>query len=637
MKTILQRFTGITLFILCCAGFLHAQKTTITIVHVNDTHSHLDAFGPKDRKLNGTIGGIAKAAYVIGSIRATESNVVLLHAGDAFVGDFFFNQYFGVAELQLMSQLGFDAMAVGNHEFDLGPDVLTMALSNASPSFPLLSANVDMSAYPNPALQSFIKSTTIIERSGVKIGIFGMTVPDDPTTNPAPVQILPNVGEIAYQMVTSLKAAGVDIVVCLSHMGSLYDQAIADGVPGIDVIVGGHNHYLFDQPVHVKHADGTETLILQAGEFYENVGELQLAVENGKVSFANYKMIAVDQKVPKVPEIQAVVDQLKDGIVQTYGDVYHKVEGVALFDLNRHYDTNSPLRDTPLGNLVTDALRKKGKTDIGVTSLGLTSQKIYAGPIVGADVFRAMPFGFDPATGLGLKLVKMRIQGDSLLMGIETTLSFLGLSEDYFLQFSGMKFDYDATQPVGARVKLSSIRIGGKRFDPTAKYSVTMDEGFASLLPVMGVSATLIAPLPDAEYNVVKDYIHSLHFVTYVPEGRIRDISVKNAVCQKSGDDAADADELASAGIGQRFELMQNYPNPFNSATVIRYSVPTNGHVSLKIYNQAGQEVATLVDEEKTAGDYVATWNASGEAGGMYFYQLNAGQQQVVKKMLVEK
>jgi 5'-nucleotidase / UDP-sugar diphosphatase len=635
MKTILRRITSATVVILCCIGFIQAQKTKITIVHVNDTHSHLDAFGQKDNKLNGTIGGIAKAAYVIGSIRATESNVVLLHAGDAFVGDLFFNKYFGAAELQLMSQLGFDAMAVGNHEFDLGPDVLTMALGNASPTFPLLSANVDMSSYPNPALQSFIKSSTIIERSGVKIGIFGMTVPNDPTYNPAPVQILPNVGEIAYQMVSTLKAAGVDMVVCLSHLGSLYDQAIADGVPGIDVIVGGHDHYLFDQPIHVSHADGTETLIVQAGEFYENVGELQLTVENGKVSLANYKMIPVDQKVPKVPEIQAAVDQLKEGIVQTYGDVYHKVEGFAIFDLNRHYDPNSPFRDTPLGNLVTDALKKKGKTDIAVTALGLTSQKIYAGPIVGADVFRAIPFGFDPATGLGLKLVKMRIQGDSLLMGIETTLSFLGLSEDYFLQFSGMKFDYDATQPVGARVKLSSIRIGGKRFDPAAKYSVTMDEGFAALLPVMGVSATLIAALPDAEYNVVKDYIHSLHFVTYVPEGRIRDISVKGSFCKKSADDAV-ADELTSVGT-KSIELMQNYPNPFNSSTVIRYSVPTDGHVSLKIYNQAGQEVATLVDEEKTAGNYDVTWNASGVVGGMYFYRLNAGHQQVVKKMVLEK
>jgi hypothetical protein len=423
------------------------------------------------------------------------------------------------------------------------------------------------------------------------------------------------------------------MVVCLSHLGSSYDQAIAEGVPGIDVIVGGHNHYLFEQPIHVTHVDGTETLILQAGEFYENVGELQMTVENGKVSFANYKMIAVDQKVPKVPEIQAVVDQLKEGIVQTYGDVYHKAEGVAIFDLNRHYDPNSPLRDTPLGNLITDALRKKGKTEIGVTSLGLTSQKIYAGPIVGADVFRAIPFGFDPATGLGLKLVKMRIQGDALLMGIETTLSFLGLSEDYFLQFSGMKFDYDATQPVGERVKLSSIRIGGKRFDPSAMYSVTMDEGFAALLPVMGVSATLIAALPDAEYNVVKDYIHSLHFVTYVPEGRIRDISVKAPFFKKSADDAVDADELTPAGI----ELMQNYPNPFNSSTVIHYSVPTNGHVSLKIYNQVGQEVATLIDEEKTAGNYDVIWNAPGLADGMYFYQLSAGQQQVIKKMILEK
>ena len=103
---------------------LAARPATITLLHVNDTHSHLDAWGPKDRHLDGTLGGMAKAASVIAAVRATEPNVLLLHAGDVFHGDLFFNEYFGVPELQLMKQLGFDAMAVGNHEFDFGPDVL---------------------------------------------------------------------------------------------------------------------------------------------------------------------------------------------------------------------------------------------------------------------------------------------------------------------------------------------------------------------------------------------------------------------------------------------------------------------------------------------------------------------------------
>src|SRR5207253_1940588 len=156
------RFTVI-LFVFCLFTFLNAssQSTTFTIIYVNDTHSYLDSYGPKDANLDGTTGGIAKAATIIGRIRATEPNVLLLHAGDAFVGDFMFNKYFGVPELQLMKQLQFDAMAVGNHELDFGPAVLNNVLNAAfvNGSFPLLSANLDLTNYPG--LKTWIQPSII--------------------------------------------------------------------------------------------------------------------------------------------------------------------------------------------------------------------------------------------------------------------------------------------------------------------------------------------------------------------------------------------------------------------------------------------------------------------------------------------
>ena len=116
--------TFIFLLVFSLSGFLYAQNTQITILHTGDSHSHLDAFGPKSANGKGTIGGIGKAATIIGTVKATEQNVVLLHSGDFSVGDFFFNKYFGVPEIQIMKQLGYDALTVGNHEFDLGPSTL---------------------------------------------------------------------------------------------------------------------------------------------------------------------------------------------------------------------------------------------------------------------------------------------------------------------------------------------------------------------------------------------------------------------------------------------------------------------------------------------------------------------------------
>ena len=160
----LRRFAVPVAFVACfAAATAFAQATTLTVLHVSDTHSHLDMTGPKDANLDGTLGGIAKAATVIGMTKMTEPNVLTLHGGDVFHGDFFFNKYFGVAELQLMQALGFDAMTIGNHEFDLGPSTLAYVLPTAfgTPSMPLLSANLDFSKVPELGLDAWITPATM--------------------------------------------------------------------------------------------------------------------------------------------------------------------------------------------------------------------------------------------------------------------------------------------------------------------------------------------------------------------------------------------------------------------------------------------------------------------------------------------
>ncbi len=174
-------------------GDAMTQVDTLTVIHVNDTHSHLVPYGPKDKNSNGfgTRGGIARAATYIGGIQAAEENVLFLHAGDLFVGDFMFNKYFGVAELQLLAQLGCDALTLGNHEFDLTPEVLKLALTEAGfpmPGFDILSANLDMTA--DPDLAALVQPYTIRDVGNLRVGIFGLTTE---ATNvfsmPAPVTV----------------------------------------------------------------------------------------------------------------------------------------------------------------------------------------------------------------------------------------------------------------------------------------------------------------------------------------------------------------------------------------------------------------------------------------------------------------
>jgi 5'-nucleotidase/UDP-sugar diphosphatase len=511
---------------------LEARPATITLLHVNDTHSHLDAWGPKDRHLEGTVGGMAKAASVIAAVRASEPNVLLLHAGDVFHGDLFFNKYFGVPEFQLMKQLGFDAMAVGNHEFDFGPDVLAGSLAAAygAGTLPLLSANLDLSGYP--ALENWIRPNIIKKVGGVSIGIFGMTVPDDVMNSPAPVVIL-GAGdpellmEIAAQQVAELRTNGAEVVICLSHLGVLYDRALAATVPGIDIIVGGHDHYVFERPEVVTNPEGKPTLILQAGSHYEYVGRLRFTLDAGAVKVSSYKLLPVDERVRPLPQVQGVVDELKRGIVDTYGDVYELRLATAVCDLETATEPNRPERDSAMGDLITDALRAKTGTDIAITANGLISEGIFKGPIVGIDLFRPVSYGYDQATGLGLKIATFRITGAELIKSLEIGLAYLGINEDFFLQVSGISFAYDPRAAAGARVLLQSVRVHGQPLDPYRTYSVTVNEAIAALLPMMGVEVSELENLSDLEYDVLKDRVVSLHRVDVRPEGRIVDVSVR--------------------------------------------------------------------------------------------------------------
>lgn len=535
----------LSVFVVCLAGgTLFAQNTVVTLVHVNDTHSHLDATGPRDFHLDGTVGGLAKAAGVITDIRNHNPNVLLLHAGDVFTGDFFFNKFWGIAEFQLMQKLGFDAMTVGNHEFDLGPEMLAYSVnpSNGLPglpsfSLPLLSANLDFSACGSPEcayLHNRISPAVLKTVGGLKIGIFGMTVPNNPTTHSGDVAILGGDNPavlfgIAETQVESLRAEGAQVVICLSHLGLLYDQALAAYVGGIDIIVGGHDHYEFSQPLAWDNVSGGKTYYVQAGSHYEKVGKMRFTFNQGMIRNIEYSLIPVDRNVRPQPEYGAIVETLKAQIVQQWGDVYHTPVSFALGDITTYNGKGNPIRDTGMGNLVTDAMRDKTGTDIAITANGLIAEGISRGAIVGADIFRPLSYVEDTTT-LGLDLVTFKIDALNLITGMEATLSMLGINEDFLLQVSGLRFAYDPTKPVGQRVILPLVFIGGKPLNPAKLYTVTANVGVAALLPLLGVNVSDERFVGQTDYAVLKDYIKHRPLLFSSPQLRI--VELKSSALQ---------------------------------------------------------------------------------------------------------
>jgi 5'-nucleotidase / UDP-sugar diphosphatase len=621
------------LMLICTASYSRQQAETITILHFNDTHSSLEPIGPRYDNLKGSLGGIAKAATWVRMYRNLEKNVLLLHAGDASVGDLFYNTTFGVAELQIMLSMGFDAMTLGNHEFDLTPATLTQAVGSAfkEGSFPLLSANLVMEDPSLQTLKSFVSPYTIREFGSVKVGIFGLTTPaTNMLSSPAPAFVDTNIVQIAAAMVDSLTAQGCQVVVLLSHLGVMLDQAVASYVPGINVIVSGHDHYVTEKPIEVANPVGQKTLIVQANSSYLNMGKLQLEVSGSSVRLKSYEMIPIDVQLPADPPTQLIVDQLIASIEATYGPVYSQRIGYVtdtFKEVAENLSARGP-KDTHIGNLVTDAFRAATGTDIAFEVGGSTASTLWKGPIVAADIFRVLGYGFNLDNGLGYRLATIRISGEALLGGIQfgLTKSAEDDNDEFLAQVSGMTYKYTAEQSgTGRSFKLVEVRVGRNLLDPAKMYTVTTNEFVPMFLTMLGIPFEDLHVFSDTtEFQVVTAYVSQIDTLRPRSEGRVQCVTVS-------------AVEKLSAVVAKTSTLGQNYPNPFNPSTTIAYEIAKPCKARLSIYNMLGQEVARLVDDYVQPGRYNARFDGSRLSSGTYFYMLKTGEDVATKRMTLIK
>ena len=332
--------------------------------------------------------------------------------------------------------------------------------------------------------------------------------------------------------------------------------------------------------------------------------------------------------MPPVPEIKAVVDDLKQGIEAQYGNVFRSVDGFALCDLEGLSDPDNSKKDSPMGNLITDSYRYKTHTKIGITAQGLIAEKIYRGAVTSADLFRTVSDGFDTTNGLDFRLATFDISGAELIKGLEIGLSLIGVDDDFFLQVSGMKFKYNPENDPGERVILSSVKIGNRHISPTGMYSVTVNEGLLGiLLSLGGVVVENIQILPDNEYTVLKNFVRHKRILYYKPEGRIKEVG--------SGDEIVSDNDVDISE--DNYILFDNYPNPFNPSTTINYHLPVSGVVSMKIYDMVGKEVVSLVNENQEAGNYSVKWDATAFSSGVYFYKIQSGDFVQTKRMILMK
>ena len=535
-----------------------AQPKTLTILHTNDTHSALLPFGHPSfpgpfswlatahgrAALVRDSGGIARMATLIKKLRARKDNVLTLHAGDVFVGSFEFNKYLGYPELKIMENL-YDAMSLGNHEFDLGLDALARVvsgqLSGGDPvALPLLCANIDFTDLP---LAGIVQKSIIRKVGGVKVGIFGVVNEDAENYSKEVIdRFSKDVYTVAGVQAGLLRAAGCEVIICLSHLGTMADlMGLADSVAGIDIIVGGHSHDLFEDAV-VRNGK----IIVQAGDYGRYLGELTVKYETGHgVSLVDWYVHPVDSRIKPDPRIQGQLNALRDGVVRDprFGPVYSRIVALAGRDIDKDWPATGQFRDTPLGNLVTDAMKKAAKNagfqvDFALDALGYVAYGIQAGKVVGSDIMRAVPYGYDRVSGLGFKLVVVPMPPSLVLGGLEYSTSVVEYTRDLCIQTSGLTYAYDSSktpasfgQLNGRLDPMSVLLTNGESVytaaaDPAKYYSVVMTEQVFNFLKnlVAPMGITLVSfDTGIFEYNAVRDYMQSLRFVTYHSEGRVKD------------------------------------------------------------------------------------------------------------------
>ena len=461
------------------AGAAQADYT-LHVLHINDLHSRIEPINKynstcsaEDAAENKCFGGIARVATKINelreAIRAGGGNVIVLDAGDQFQGSLFYTTYKGADTAEFMNAIGFDAMAVGNHEFDDGPEALAAFLDKIS--FPMVSGNLDLSQ--SNLLNGRVSDSLVLEVGGEKIGIVSALATDTAeTSSPGPAVIFQNEADALAADVAELEAAGVNKIIALTHVGVVKDQALAAAVPGLDAVVGGHSHTLFSNTEEGAMAYPTMAggvPVVSAYAYSKYLGHLELTFDDaGALKEAKGDTIVLDASVAPDAAIAARVAELAGPL----DEVRQKVvaEAAAEIDGDRG---NCRAKECAMGNLVADAMLARvvdQGVSIAIQNGGGLRASIDAGPVTMGEVYTVLPFQNTLST--------FEAKGATIVKALENGASQLEEGAGRFTQVAGLKYTLDPAQPAGSRISEVMVKAGDgwAAIDPEAVYGVVTND-----------------------------------------------------------------------------------------------------------------------------------------------------------------
>lgn len=474
----------ITVAMALCAGAAQADYR-LHVLHINDFHSRLEPItatgGNCDAVADAVgecFGGIARLATQVNGLRNTlqaeGENVILLDAGDQYQGSLFYTIYRGIETVEFMNAIGFDAMTVGNHEFDDGPAGLQALADGAD--FPVISGNLDLSQ--SDALRDRVGRYVTLKVGGETIGIVSALAMDTPeTSSPGGEVIFRDDIESLAEQVAALSEEGVDKIIALTHSGYRRDLVYAEQVAGIDAVIGGHSHTLLGDmegadgpyPTLVDAADGNTVPVATAYAYGKYLGHLVLTWDDsGRLISAEGAPILLDAGVMPDPQIAARVTEMSGPITELKQQIV--AQTAAPINGDRR---DCRVGECEMGSLVADAMLDQVKAQgitIAIMNGGGIRASIDEGPITMGDILEVLPFQNSLST--------FRLTGGDIVAALENGASRYDEQAGRFAQVAGLKYTVDPAAPVGARISEVMVRAGENwvPIDRSGEYGVVSND-----------------------------------------------------------------------------------------------------------------------------------------------------------------
>ncbi|XP_030854118.1 5'-nucleotidase [Strongylocentrotus purpuratus] len=457
------------LFLLICIVSQCGADYQLTVLHTNDVHSRVEQFNkygsecdPDEARDGECFGGAARRGTKVREIRESVPNVLLLDGGDQYQGTMWFFIYKGAAASHFMNMIGYDAMAIGNHEFDNEPEGLRPFLLNTT--FPVLSCNIDASA--EPSINGLFQKSVIRELSGERIGLIGYTYfKTHEISSSGECIFYPEIERIQIE-VDAFRQAGINKIIAVGHSGIKTDLEIARMVEGVDVVIGGHTDtflYTGDPPSsEIPYGDypqvvndqqgGGRALVVQDYTFGKYLGRLNITFnDEGEVIAYEGNPILMDSSIE---QDQAILDEIEEwaGVVRNSSVMFVGISH-AFLEGER---TMCRARECNLGNLVSDAMVSQNNknpdelrwNDVGIALMnaGSIRASISQGDITIGDIANVLPFGNTVDV--------LELRGIHLLEALENAVIMFDLDtlDGRFLQVAGLRVTYSLAREPGSRV-----------------------------------------------------------------------------------------------------------------------------------------------------------------------------------------